>query len=193
MNVATRHRFSVDEYVALQATHVLGVVPRTELLSGEIFEMTPISDLHASTVDRMAEILAAAARREGPIVRVQSHIVLDEWSMPQPDIALLRRRDDFYKDRSPGPKDVVLVIEVAVSSLAHDRDAKLPLYAAAGIPEVWIVVPRGGEIDATSAGIYLYGEPAGGVYARRSFAGLNDDVRAPGLDGPLLVDEVVGS
>jgi Uma2 family endonuclease len=199
MSVATRHRFSAEEFTALRASRVLGDVPRTELLGGEIFEMTPIGDLHAGTVDRIAEALTAAALPTGPIVRVQSHIVLDEWSMPQPDITLLARREDYYTRHAPGPEDVLLVVEVATSSLAYDRDVKLPLYAAAGVPEVWIVVPRrsesGGEGDeARSAdiGIHVHRTPVGRAYKDRRWGGTNDVIEVPGIGKKLPVAKLIG-
>ena len=74
-----------------------------------------------------------------PWFLVQNPVAWVAHSEPQPDIALLKRREDFYKSAHPHPADVLLIIEVADTSLAYDRDVKLPLYARHGIPEVWIV------------------------------------------------------
>jgi Uma2 family endonuclease len=72
-------------------------------------------------------------------VHVQNAIVLSDYSEPEPDITLLRPRSDFYWGQTPSAEDVVLIIQIADSSLSHDRNVKLPHYAASGVPEVWIV------------------------------------------------------
>ena len=78
------------------------------------------------------------------IVRVQNPVVLNRHTEPQPDLSILRRRDDFYAERHPRPADLLLVVEVADTSGAYDREIKLPLYARTGVPEVWVVdVVRG--------------------------------------------------
>ena len=132
------HRFSVADYNRLGEVGLLTEDDRVELIEGEIIDMPPIGSRHAGTVDFLSDRLFAAVGGRA-IVRVQNPIVLDDFSEPQPDITLLRPRDDFYTRGHPRPGDVLLVIEVAETTLPYDRDRKLPVYARAGIAEVWIV------------------------------------------------------
>src|SRR5436190_15615228 len=131
-----RRRFTLDEYHRMGKTGILSEDDRVELIEGEIIEMSPIGSRHAACVDRFNELIARL--RLNIIVRVQSSIQLDDYSQPQPDLALLRRRDDFYSSSLPRPADVLLVIEVADTTLEYDRFVKLPLSAHAGIPEAWL-------------------------------------------------------
>jgi hypothetical protein len=156
MDVAVRRRlFTTDEYHRLGAAGILGEDDRVELLEGVVVEMTPIGRLHAAVVDRANALFTA---RLGPraIVRVQSPVPAGPLSEPQPDLALLRRTPDYYATSPLTPADVLLVLEVADTSLAHDR-AKVRVYAAAGIPEVWIVDLAGERLE-------VYRRPAGGRY-----------------------------
>ncbi len=137
LRVMTR-RFTVEEYHRMVEAGILGEDDRVELIEGEIIEMPPISSAHAGCVDRLAMRLMEGLRRRA-IVRVQGPIRLGERSEPMPDLALLRPRADFYASAHPGPEDVWLVIEVAETSGAYDRERKLPLYGRAGIPETWVV------------------------------------------------------
>lgn len=118
---------------------------RVELLDGEILEMTPIGSRHAACVARLTARFSRV--QANAIVWVQNPIRLSERSEPQPDLALLRPRPDFYSQAHPGPGDVLLVVEVAETSVEVDRDVKVPLYARAGIPEVWLVDLAGGCIE----------------------------------------------
>lgn len=111
---------------------------RVELLDGEIWQMSPIGAYHAACIDRLNRLLNRQARPD-VIVRVQSSIQLDDYTEPQPDLALLRMQPDFYAEALPTAADVLLLIEVADTSLEFDRRVKLPRYAQAGIPEVWLV------------------------------------------------------
>ena len=111
---------------------------RVELLDGVVFDMSAIGARHGSCVDRLAHSFFSAVQGRG-IVRVQGPIQLGEFSEPQPDVAILRFRSDFYADHHPMPPDIQLVIEVADTSLRHDLACKAPLYVAGGVPEVWVV------------------------------------------------------
>lgn len=134
----SRHRFSVEDYYRMAECGILPRDARVELLDGEIVEMSPIGDRHAACVDWLNHALSTAVS-DRAIVRVQNPVRLGPRSEPQPDIALLRYRHDFYRAGHPAPRDVLLVIEVGDTSVDFDREVKTPLYAAAGIPEVWIV------------------------------------------------------
>jgi Uma2 family endonuclease len=132
-----RRRFTVAEYERMGAAGILGEDDRVELIDGEIVEMSPIGREHAASVDQCADVLRECV---GPaaIIRVQGPIQLGEHAEPQPDIALLRRRPDFYRLRLPHPEDILLLVEVADSSLNFDRRVKTPLYADAGIADFWL-------------------------------------------------------
>ncbi len=134
----SRHLISVDAFHRMGETGILGPQDRVELIDGEIIDMSPIGVLHAAIVDVLARHFG---RRAGELVfvRCQNPLRLDDISEPEPDIAILRPRADFYMTAHPGAADVLLVIEVADTSLAYDLGTKVPLYARHGIPEVWVI------------------------------------------------------
>jgi Uma2 family endonuclease len=158
------HRFTVSDYHRMAEVGILDENDRVELIEGEIVDMTPLGRRHQARVDQLAELLIRGLG-ERAIVRVQGSIRLGERSEPQPDLVVLRRRADFYADADVGPPDVLLVIEVADTSLAHDRDVKVPLYNRAAITEVWLV-------DLNGENVTVYREPGprgyGDVFTARA-------------------------
>ena len=130
--------FTVAEYHKMAEAGILSEDDRVELLEGEVVRMAPIGLRHATCVRRLNRLFSKWVG-ERAIVDVQNPIRLGEHSEPQPDVALLKPRPDFYATSHPGPEDVVLVIEVAETSAAVDREVKVPLYARFGVPEVWLV------------------------------------------------------
>lgn len=138
-------------------TGILAPDARVELIEGEIIDMAPIGSRHASIVDKLYHLLHTAVGTSA-IVRSQNPVRLNDISEPEPDLALLRWRDDFYGARHPGPADVLLIVEIADSSLDYDRSKKLPLYASHGIPEVWLV-------DLTASCVVRYAGPTSSGYA----------------------------
>ena len=132
-----RRRFTVAEYYAMAEAGILTKKDRVELLDGEIVVMAPIGNRHQSSVDGHGEMFTLRLQGRAN-VRIQGPVRLDDDNEPEPDVMLLRRRDDYYATGHPGPDDVLLLIEVADSTLDFDREVKLRLYARAGIPEVWI-------------------------------------------------------
>ena len=149
-------RFAVDEYFAMAEAGILKREERVELIDGVIVEMAPIGNNHLGTTDLYTMSLVRGVG-DRAIVRVQGSILLAERSMPEPDLVLLRARQDFYRYRAAVPDDVLLLIEVADSSVDYDRNEKLPRYAQAGIPEVWITVLPESIIEAHT-------EPVDGRY-----------------------------
>jgi Uma2 family endonuclease len=133
-----RRRFTIDEYHRMGEAGVLGEDDRVELLDGAIVQMSPIGSPHAGCVDRLTALFTRRLRGHA-IVRVQNPIVLDRYSEPQPDLALLAPRADFYSAAHPRPRDVLLAVEVMDASRGCDRTLKLPLYARAGLREIWLV------------------------------------------------------
>ena len=152
----TRHSFTVAEYRRMGEVGIFSEDDRVELVCGEVIEMSPIGTRHAACVDAFAELLRDQLGRS-VIVRVQNPIQLDNHSEPQPDISVLKRRDDFYRGGHPKPEDVLLVIEVSDTTLEYDRRVKAPLYARAGVPEVWVV-------NLVDELVETYADPAGGSY-----------------------------
>ena len=152
-----RHRLTVTDYYRMAEVGILDPEARVELIDGEIIDMVPPGSPHAATVHYLNEMLVRAVEGSATVL-VQNPVRLGQYSEPQPDLALLRRRDDFYRERHPQPDDVLLIIEVAATSLRFDRDTKLPLYARHGIPELWLV-------DLGSRRLTRYRSPAHGSYA----------------------------
>jgi len=130
--------FTVEEYRRLGELGILGEDDRVELLEGQIVQMTPIEPSHAGAVNALTQLLTGILG-DRAIVAVQNPVVLGKKWEPRPDVAVLRPRPDAYRAAHPRPEDVLLVIEVADTSLERDRDVKIPQYAAAGIPEAWLV------------------------------------------------------
>lgn len=133
----TTRRFTVEEYYRMAEAGILAEDDRVELLDGEIVQMSPIGSRHAGTVARLSELLRDAVGKRA-LVWVQNPIRLSDTSEPQPDVCLLRPREDYFTRSHPRPQDVLLVIEVAETSLRYDREVKLPAYARARIPEAWL-------------------------------------------------------
>ena len=161
--------FDVDEYYAMSEAGILKPDERVELIDGEIIPMSPIGDRHAYSVDELNESLLTQLRGRAR-VRCQNPVRLDRDREIQPDIAILRLRDDSYFSGHPGPDDVLLLIEVSDSTLDYDRDVKLPMYAAAGIPETWIANIPDRQVEA-------YSEPSGGEYRDRRVFDQGESVR----------------
>ena len=134
----TAYRFTVKDYHRMAEAEIFDPEDRVELIDGEVVEMSPMGSRHAACVSRLSHLLMPQAG-ERMIVRSQLPIQVGDFSEPEPDIALLRWRDDFYADHHPMPADVHLVIEVADTSLRHDLVRKAPLYIAGGVPEVWVL------------------------------------------------------
>lgn len=153
----TRRPFTVKEYERMASAGILGEDDRVELIEGEIIKMSPIGSRHAACVDRLSKLLE---RRIGQdtIIRVQSPIRLNDYTEPQLDIAVLRLRADYYAEAHPAPDNVLLVVEVADTSLEYDRDVKLPRYAQAMIGEAWLV-------DLAHTTLTQYTQPSNGFYA----------------------------
>jgi Uma2 family endonuclease len=152
-----RYRFTRADYHRMAQTGILKPGVRVELIDGDIVEMSPIGRPHKSRVDRLNRILTPGVGTAA-IVRVQSSIVLGDYGEPEPDLALLRDRADFYIDSDETPEDILLVVEVADSSESYDRRTKAPLYARFGIPELWIV-------DVNRSRVTRYLDPADDGYA----------------------------
>lgn len=151
-----RRLFTADEYMRMAEVGILRRGERVELIHGEILTMSPIGTRHCAFVDRFTRVLVTALG-ERAWVRVQGTVRLFPDTMPEPDLAALRLRD--YREAHPTPEDILLVIEVAETSLAYDRGKKAALYAEAGIPEYWVA-------DAVGEAVEVYREPDGQRYRK---------------------------
>lgn len=137
-DLCRRHRYTVVDYDRMIDAGILTEDDRVELIEGEIIDIPPIGSAHGGAVKRIGNKLARLIA-DSAIIAIQDPIRVNDRSEPQPDIALLKPRDDFYASAHPRAQDVLLIVEVAETSLRYDRDVKLPLYAQAGIPEAWLV------------------------------------------------------
>ena len=151
-----RRRFSADEYQRMGDAGIFSDTDRVELIDGEILTMSPIGPRHCAVVDRVNRIMVLAAGTRA-IVRVQGSIRLNGFTEPEPDLVLLRPRDDFYRGGHPQPPDILLVLEIAEASLRYDREVKAALYARAGIVEYWLA-------DQVNGAVTRHTAPQDGVY-----------------------------
>jgi len=180
-----RRRFTSAEYHAMAEAGILAEDERVELIAGEIVRMAPIGSRHAGGVKRLNRRLTRDLG-ERALISIQDPIAIGDNSEPQPDVAVLRPRPDDYTHSHPKPADVLLIIEVADSSLAYDRGVKIPLYAAAGILEVWLVC-----LDERLVEVHRDPAPAG----YRNIRGLQSGDRISPLAFPdfeLTVDAILG-
>lgn len=122
---------------------------------------------------------------DAAIISIHSPITIHEYSEPEPDVVVAKYREDFYADRHPYPEDVVLVIEVADTSLSFDREAKVPLYASCGIQETWLVDLNAKEVTA-------YRKPDGARYTEKAVFRSGDALPVPGTDGVSLAVAELG-
>jgi Uma2 family endonuclease len=178
-----RRRFTVHDYHRMGEAGILHEDDRVELIEGEIVEMAAIGTRHFACVNGLTRLLVRGVG-DAAIVSVQNPARLDEHTEPQPDLTVLRVRD--YRESLPMPEDVLLLIEVSDTTLAYDRGVKLPLYARAGIREVWIV-------DLTKEIIERHTDPSGSGYRRVEQARRGEKIEPSALPGlALSVDGVLG-
>ncbi|MEA2600207.1 MAG: hypothetical protein QOF89_1199 [Acidobacteriota bacterium] len=172
--------YTVTGYYALLDAGILHEDDRVELIEGEIRPMPPIGSPHAGGVNRLASLFFGKLTGRA-VVSVQNPLRLSEISEPEPDLLLLRFREDFYASRHPQPGDVLLLIEVADSSLEFDRRTKSRLYARHGVPEVWVQNLEGAALE-------VYRDPSPQGY--RDVRTLRRGDRISPLTFPDLVLEV---
>jgi len=180
-----RHRFTIEQYHDIIDRGIFAEDEPIELLRGEIVRKMPIGNPHAATVKRLNRLLPTRLPA-GVLLSIQDPISIEE-SEPEPDVAILNFRDDLYASRRPNAQDVLLLIEVADSSLAYDRDVKGPIYAEAGVREYWIV-------NLLNSTVEVYRDPqSDGRFATVTTA-VSGEILTPlllsGLSVP--VDEILG-
>jgi hypothetical protein len=181
-----RHRrYTVEEYEELVEQGRIWPEDRCELIRGMIADKMGIGDLHAACVMRLNHLFSRFAG-ERYLVSIQNPILLAD-SVPEPDCALISFRKDFYAKGKPRTSDVLLIVEVADSSLQYDREVKRPLYAEAGIAEFWIA-------NVVDSCVEVYRQPRpDGTYAEPRIARRGEQIALLALpDLVVQVDEVLG-
>lgn len=177
-------RISCELYHEMIEKGVLTENHRVELIDGYLITKMSIGTTHTSVVNRLNWMLGLAYQGKA-ILSVQNPITIHEYSEPEPDVVVAKFRDDFYASAHPGPSDILLVIEVADTSLAFDRKAKVPLYAASGIPETWLV-------DLTKSELHVFRKPDGASYTETLVLVAGDVVPLPGIEGITLAVSEMG-
>lgn len=151
-----RKKFTVGQYHQMIESGILTDRDRVELIKGEIVEMSPVGKRHAACVDRLTELFILHLAPKA-IIRNQNPIRLSDDSEPQPDLAILRRRDDFYLTGHPKPEDIFLVVEVSDTTVDYDKEVKIPIYAQEGISEVWL-------LDLNAQAVEVFQQPTSNGY-----------------------------
>ena len=184
VEVQEKYRFTVEEYYRMGEIGIFPPDARLELVDGLVRRMPPIDPPHASIVDRLSMLLAGRLAGVAHL-RVQGPIHLDDYNEPQPDLTVMRFRDD-YSRRHPTPADVLLAIEVADTSLRYDRDEKIPRYGRYGIPEAWLV-------DVQAGTITVFTEPHAGGYGEQRVLSRGEEIVSVSVEGlRVRVDEALG-
>lgn len=169
--------FTLDEYYRMAEAGIFEH-ERVELVNGEIIAMAPVGSMHSACLSRLTGELGRLIERAF-ILRVQSPLRLNERTELEPDLAVVRYRQDHYAGGHPRPEDTLLAIEVAESSLAYDRDVKMALYARAGIPEAWL-------LDVNGRNLAVYSAPSIGLYASTVRYGPGEVVSSSSVTGLTL-------
>lgn len=176
------HLFTVEEYHRMMEAGLFEG-QRIELIYGKIVDMSPSKSNHAGVIAKLIKLLSTVLTDQY-LLNVQNPIQIDKNSEPEPDLMVLHFRKDYYVDAHPMPKDAVLLIEVADSSLEKDQKVKLPLYAEAGIPEIWIVNLQDHQLEQ-------YREPSPKGYSSIRIL-RSGDVLENEVVGNLEVESVLG-
>jgi len=180
----TRRRFTVDEYSRMADAGIFSEDDRVELIDGAVVDMIPIGALHAGVIIRLNHLLSRLVG-DRAMISPQNPLRLSDFSEPLPDVMLLRPRQDFYTSAHPGPGDVLLLVEVADSSVDYDRSVKVPLYTRHRVPEVWV-------IDLQRHLVEIYSDPAPDGYREIRVARRGDRLTPFALpDVALSVDDIL--
>jgi len=182
-----RHVITLEEYEQMCVAGVFGPETQVELIRGEIVDMSPPGPRHEAIVARLHEVFSKHLTDEALIWPQGNAIRLPRsHSRPQPDLSILRRREDYYVGKRPTAEDVVLLVEVSESTIRYDQGSKLALYAEAAIPEYWVVNVVKGVIAA-------YTNPSEGEYQSVRVAHRGELLQLPDpLEGSIAVTELIG-
>jgi Uma2 family endonuclease len=145
--VLTRHKFSTNDYHQMIELGILTKDDHVELINGEIIAMAAIGSHHSGCTNKSSQFFNKRLSAR-VIVSTQNPIALEDGTEPEPDIALLIPRDDFYAKGHPTPADIFFVLEIADTSFLYDKEVKLMKYARASIAEAWLLNLNQDEILA---------------------------------------------
>ena len=178
-----RRRLTVDDFAKMCEVGILSADDRVELIDGELVEMPPKGSEHAGIVNELANVLPGLL---DPAVRlrVQSSVQLTRYTQPEPDLAVVSRDSRLYLRRHPQPEQILIAIEVADSSLKYDREQKMPRYAAAGVPEAWLV-------DVRARTITVYTDATAEGYRASRTLGWSEELEATAVAGLRLTFEEI--
>jgi len=177
-----RQLFTISEYYKMAEVGILKPTDKVELINGEIIQMSPIKSPHASAITTVHELLTEQLFKKVTI-RTQHPIQIDNHSEPEPDIAVVAYRKDRYRANHPVPKDVLLLIEVADSTLRYDRKIKKKLYAASDIPEYWI-------INIPDSQIEVFKKPRNGRYTQEVIYKDTESISAQKISFKITVTDI---
>lgn len=181
----TKKLFTVDEYMRMWEVGILPEDGRFELIRGEIIEMPPPGPQHSSRVNRLNRLFTS---RFGDVIiaSIQNALTIDRYSLPIPDVTLLKPRDDFYGEAHPKPDDVFLVVEVSHTTVSYDGKTKSPMYAEAGIVEYW-------QLDVKKEVLFVRTNPVDGEYRNVQVLHRGETVCPQKLStATFTVDEMLG-
>jgi Uma2 family endonuclease len=171
LELESRPPLSVGEFEALAVAEGWDEDTRVELLDGEVVWMSPINDPHIGCVNRLTALFSRRYEQELALVSVQNPIRIDNYDEPQPDLALLKPRADYYATAKAGPADILLLVEVADRTLRTDLGRKARIYASGGVAEYWVV-------DVNNRVLYVHRAPEAGRYASRQLLTIADHLSA---------------
>lgn len=184
METLIKRKLNIDEYHRMVEAGIILADERVELINGEIIEMSPIGDKHLAIVSRINANLTPRLLGDYT-VHVQGPVKLGKYSEPEPDLMVTIFRDDYYAETGIYPKDVLLLIEVSDTSLEKDVNIKIPLYAEAGIPEVWI-------IDVKQELVLQFNDLTNGTYQQKNSWKREDQFSASQLPLQLKGKDLIG-
>ena len=176
------YNFSVDTYHKMADTGILKPTDRVELIEGKIITMSPMKSSHAACIRRLGDILRHILGSNA-IISEEKAITLGTHSEPEPDVAVLKFREDYYEAAHPQAHDILMVVEVSLTTQKYDRETKLPLYASYGIPEAWIV-------DLKEKVVEVYEKPVGEKYLSKNIFNPSEII-ASGFIDKLAVNRVI--
>jgi Uma2 family endonuclease len=178
-------RFRVEDFRKMTEAGILPEESGWEVIDGYLIDKMSIGSKHASTVKRLSEMLRDSTR-DLAIISVQDPIYIDEYNEPEPDIALVKRRGDFYAESHPTPEDVLLLIEVSDSTIEYDREIKKNLYAGAGIIEFWLVNLRDNTVE-------VFSSPKNGNYRLTRILESGETIEAAAVENLTMpIDDILG-
>ncbi len=179
-------RFRVEDFRKMMEVGILPEESGWEIIDGYLIDKMTIGSKHAGTVNKLTRHLTILVGASA-IVAIQNPIHLDEFNEPEPDIALLKPRADFYVESHPTPEDVLLLIEVSDSTIEYDRLIKKAIYAEAGIQEFWLVNLQDNTVEC-------YSQPKNGSYRLAKILEKGETIKSSSIENLVLqVDEILGS